>query len=901
MVGSNRQPHGGGSDDDSRQQAFGNESHTTQHVSGPGSTQPARIGPFRILTLIGEGAMGMVYEAEQERPQRRVALKIVRPGIVPADVLRRFELEYEFLGRLHHPGIAQIYQAGVEDTAYGPQPYFAMELVRGKRLDEYVRAKAPSLRERLLLVAAIADAIQHAHHRGIIHRDLKPANILVTDAGEPKVLDFGIARAAHDGLLTTVQTAVGEVLGTISYMSPEQIAGDLSGLDTRSDVYALGVILYEVLAERPPYELDRKSFAEAARVIYEEEPTRLRSATGAVPADVETIVAKALEKEKERRYTSASELADDIRRFLRDEPITARPPSAAYQVRKYARRHKAIVAGVLACVIALLFGVVATSWQAIRALRAERVAQARALEAEEEKAKAEAVTSFLTEMLASVDPSQARGRDVSVREALDAAAARIESGAMAKQPAVEIAVRNAIGTTYGSLGVFDAAERQLRAAIDLESRSGAGALVRGETHARLVNVLYGAGKHADGVQAAREALRLRREALGASHPDVASSLDDLGAMLMASGDAGGAEPLMRESIAIRRKVLPADDPQLAVGLNNLAYVTWRKGNLQEAESMYREALGIDRRRLGNDHPEVPTKLINLAVVLRDQGRPDAAEPLAREAVAIRRKILGDQHPELANALDTLSGVLEDRGQIAEAEVLLREALSIAQRTYGELNLHTARLQHNLGWVLWKKGAYAEAEPHLRTAVVNIPKTYGPTYRGARLATSNLAHDLNGLGDFRAAESTAREALASYRKAPTDRAVVGALIALSHALIAQRRANDAVPYLGEALEVVHKQPPVRFPWFKGEIQSTLGSALAAQGKPTEAEPLLLAGYEGLRDLPSTPPPRLRVALERLVAFYAANGRSAEAAAWRNRLHGFDSSRRAAMAAAARRPG
>jgi serine/threonine protein kinase len=330
-----------------------------------------QVGPFRIVGPIGEGAMGIVYEAEQDRPQRRVALKIVRPGMVPPAVLRRFEQEYEFLGRLHHPGIAQIYQAGIKQTEYGAQPYFAMELVRGKRLDEYVRAKKPDLRERLELVAAIADAVQHAHHRGIIHRDLKPANILVTDTGEPKILDFGIARAAvHDGQMTGMQTVTGEVLGTLSYMSPEQISGDVAALDTRSDVYALGVILYEVVAERPPYELERKSLPEAARIIQDVEPTRLTSATDAdVPADVETIVAKALEKEKERRYSSAADLADDIRRFLRDEPITARPPSAAYQVAKFARRHKAIVAAVVAAFLVLVSGVVATSLQAVRARR----------------------------------------------------------------------------------------------------------------------------------------------------------------------------------------------------------------------------------------------------------------------------------------------------------------------------------------------------------------------------------------------------------------------------------------------------------------------------------------------------------------------------------------------------
>ena len=498
------------------------------------------------------------------------------------------------------------------------------------------------MRERLLLVAAIADAVQHAHHRGIIHRDLKPANILVTDAGEPKILDFGIARAAADGLLTTVKTVAGEVLGTLRYMSPEQISGDVSALDTRSDVYALGVILYEVLAERPPYELDRKSFAEAARIIQDAEPTRLSSAARPIPADVETIVAKALEKEKERRYSSAAELAEDIRRFLRDEPIAARPPTTAYQVRKFARRHKAIVGGVVASVVVLVIGVVATSWQAVRALRAERVAEARAQEAETEKAKAEAVTSFLTQMLASVDPSQAQGRDVSVREALDAAAARIEAGAMAGQPDVEIAVRDVIGTTYSGLGLFDAAERQLRASLALQSsrlprpaRAGGYRRPAGGCALFARQVRRGRSRGAGSVHAAPRGAWARNIA------DVASSLDDLGSMIMVQGDIARAEPLMREALAIRRAVLPADDPQLAVGLNNLAYLLWRKGKQDEAESMYREALSIDRRALGDNHPEIPTRLLNLAVLLRDRGRPDAAEPLAREAVGIRRKILGD--------------------------------------------------------------------------------------------------------------------------------------------------------------------------------------------------------------------------------------------------------------------
>jgi eukaryotic-like serine/threonine-protein kinase len=769
------------------------------------SPHVSHVGPFRILGQIGEGAMGVVYEAEQDRPQRRVALKIVRPGLVPPAVLRRFELESELLGRLQHPGIAQVYQAGVAETSFGPQPYFAMELVRGQRLDEYVRAKRPGFRARLLLVAAIADAVQHAHHRGIIHRDLKPANIMVTEAGEPKILDFGIARAAQDALVTGVQTVAGEVLGTLSYMSPEQLSGDVAALDTRSDVYALGVILYEVVAERPPYELERKTFAEAARIIHEEEPMRLRSAMPAVPADVETIVAKALEKEKERRYSSAAELAEDIRRFLRDEPIAARPPSAAYQARKFARRHTALVAGVLATFLVLVVGVVATSWQAVRARRAERVAQARAQEADVERAKAEAVTAFMTGMLAAVDPAEARGRDVSVRDALDAAAAKIEGGELADQPAVEAAVRKTIGTTYGGLGLYDEAERHLGASLALESRASLTALERADTRARLVNVLYGSGKYKEALPVAEEALELRRAALGTEHADVASSLDDLGAIHVSLGDVARAEPLMREALAIKRVVLPDADPKLAVGLNNLAFVMRMRGNPQDAETMFREALAIDRRTLGDEHPEVATKLINVAVVLRDQRRAAEAEPFAREAVAIRRKVLGGRHPALANALDVLAGMVEDQGRDAEAESHLREALGISRDANGEVHLDTARLQHNLGWVLWKQGAYVEAEPLLRRAAANLPKTYGPGHRYTRLALSSHAYSLNALGRPAAAEGAAREALAMYRDVPADQHAAGALVALSQALIAQRRAAEAVSHLREALALAETRP------------------------------------------------------------------------------------------------
>ena len=308
------------------------------------STLPARIGRYRIVRLIGEGGMGAVYEAEQDHPRRTVALKVIKPGLASPELLRRFAQEAQALGRLQHPGIAQIYDAGTADTGYGSQPYFAMEFIRGVSLRDYAASHHLGLRDRLALMVKVCDAVHHAHQRGLIHRDLKPGNIIVDETGQPKILDFGVARVTDSDTQATMATDVGQLVGTLNYMSPEQVLADPLDIDTRSDVYALGVILYELLSGRLPYQISKR-LHEAMQTIREEDPSRLSMIDRRYRGDIETIAAKALEKDKTRRYSSAAELAADITHYLKDEPIVAQPPTTGYQLRKFARRHTAVVAG----------------------------------------------------------------------------------------------------------------------------------------------------------------------------------------------------------------------------------------------------------------------------------------------------------------------------------------------------------------------------------------------------------------------------------------------------------------------------------------------------------------------------------------------------------------------------
>ena len=383
------------------------DSVTSRHDETLETSSGLRIGRFRILRQIGAGGMGAVYEAQQDHPRRTVALKLFKSALSNLELLRRFEFESQALGRLQHPGIAQIYEAGTADTGFGPQAYFAMEFIQGENLSEYVERHRSTMRQRLEIVARVCEAVHHAHQRGLIHRDLKPANILIDEMGQAKILDFGVARVTNCDTHTTLQTSTGQLVGTLAYMSPEQALADPLELDTRSDVYALGVILYELLSGRLPYSLG-KTIPEGLRRIREEDPAPLGSIDRRHRGDIETIVAKALEKDKTRRYSSAAELGADIQRHLRDEPIIARPPSATYHLQKFARRHRGLVAGAAAVFVTLTVGVVTSTWQAMRAAEERDRATA-----------AEAATSMQ--------------RDVAVRAMEEASVARNQAAAAEMQ------------------------------------------------------------------------------------------------------------------------------------------------------------------------------------------------------------------------------------------------------------------------------------------------------------------------------------------------------------------------------------------------------------------------------------------------------------------------------------
>jgi serine/threonine protein kinase/tetratricopeptide (TPR) repeat protein len=692
-------------------------------IGGPVAEQVgALVGPYRLLEQIGEGGFGLVFVAEQQKPvKRRVALKLIKPGMDTRDVIARFEAERQALALMDHPNIARVLDAGATDSG---RPYFVMELVHGIPITDYCDRNLLTPRERLELFVSVCQAVQHAHQKGIIHRDLKPSNVLVTaQDGKPvvKVIDFGVAKALHQQLTDkTIYTRFAQMVGTPLYMSPEQ--AEMTGLDidTRSDIYSLGVLLYELLTGTTPF--DKKRVAKAAydeliRMIREEDPpkpsTRLSQATQSLPAiaaqrkteparlskmfrgDLDWITMKALEKDRTRRYESASGLAADVLRYLHDEPVTACPPSSGYRLRKFARKHRTGLAMAAIAALLLLAGLVSSTWQAIRATRAEEATrQALAAEAEQRRlaeqreAEARAVLNFVDQrVFAAARPEGlggGLGREVTLRKAVESAVPYL-AASFRDQPLVEARLRTTLGTSLLYLGEAKLAAEHLEIARELYAKG------LGPDHPDTLSSMNSLaesyadlGRNADALKLREETLALCKARLGPDHRETLASMEGLASSYADVGRHTDALRLREETLALQKAKRGVDDPDTLHSMIYLAISYTDVGRNADALKLCEEALALQKARLGPDHPDTLTSMDNLATSYATLGRHADALKLREETLALRKGKLGPEHPKTLRSMTTLAVSYALAGRHQDALRLLEERQSLQARRGPEL-------------------------------------------------------------------------------------------------------------------------------------------------------------------------------------------------------------------------
>jgi tetratricopeptide (TPR) repeat protein/predicted Ser/Thr protein kinase len=705
---------------------------------------PGSIGPFKLLRQIGEGGMGIVILAQQENPTRTVALKVIHTHVLSPRTLYRFKQEAETLARLQHPGVAQIYQIGTYETPQGDLPYIAMEYVEGERLDHWNQKRSPSLKERLELAALITEAVEHAHLKGVIHRDLKPGNILVTAEARPKIVDFGVARLNDDDTrTTTLRTDLGSLMGTLTYMSPEQASGDPDAVDRRSDVYSLGVVFYELVTGKLPYAIERAPLPEAVRVIREEEPTKLSTHLRTLRGDVETIVLKALEKDPARRYASAQELGDDIRRYLADQPIHARPPSALYQFSKFARRNKVLVGGAAAVALSLAAGTAVST----RLYLKERDANQREREAREQaqvdERHAEATAEFLISIFGGMDPAVALGADTELlRRLLGNARGRLALE-LADQPLVQARLRATLGRSYMALNLFDEAEVELKAAQQLLVKQfGPDDRRSIEVETSLAALLQRRGELEEAERAKSAALDRQERVLGAEAPDSLAARSALADNLMRQGRLREAETILRETLAEQERVLDADDPEIGDTRIALAQTLNYVGEYDEAQRLLEPLILARTERMGPDHPESIAALGTLGSTFSGMGRLEEAEAILRDVLERTQRVFGADNQQSYAVMNNLAHALNKRGKAAEAEEMMRAVLAGRIALLGSANVETYNARVNLIEFLWKQRRFEDVEALLGPTLDGAVRDLGPESKETLRAHGYMALLLN---------------------------------------------------------------------------------------------------------------------------------------------------------------
>jgi serine/threonine protein kinase/Tfp pilus assembly protein PilF len=839
-------------------------------------------GKYKLVEPIGEGGMGTVWLAQQSEPvQRRVAVKLIKAGMDSRQVIVRFEAERQALAVMDHPNIAKVLDGGLHEG----RPYFVMELVKGVPITRYCDAHRLTPRQRLELFVPVCQAIQHAHQKGIIHRDIKPSNVLIApydDKPVPKVIDFGLAKATGVSLTeVSMATNFGGVVGTPQYMSPEQASLNNLDIDTRSDVYSLGVLLYELLAGSPPFkrkELEKAGMLEILRVIREEEPpkpsTKLSTAealpslsaqrgmdpadlTGLLRDELDWIVLKALEKERTRRYETVNGFARDISRYLAGEPVLAHPPSAVYRIKKFVRRNKGPVLTAGAVAAALLIGIVGFAWQARIAQNERNLARTerdRAFAAESETKKRadelKLVSDFQAAMLEQVNPTEA-GKLLTddVRAKFDAAL--VKAGIPANERATKVAT---FAGFWANVNATDMARELIDRTILKPSVKTIGEKFKDQplVDAQLRQTLAASYRHLGLYDAALplqlSALATRRRLLGEEHRDTLVSANSMGLLLEAQGNVAAAEVYYRDALKTCRRVLPDNDPNTLTLISNLGTVLWTQNKLAEAEPYYREALEKKRRSEGEDHPDVLLSINCMGVLLWAQGNLNEAEPYFREALQKRRRLLGEEHPNTLNSITNMGQLLRAQGKLAEAEPYFREAMEKSRRVFGEEHPTTLISIDNMGVLFRDEKKFAEAEPYTREALEKFRRVLGKVHPDTLSSVYNM----------------------------------GAL------LQAEGKCADAEPLFRELLESQIKTLPAGA-WLIARARCCLGDALLGQNKFVEAELLLIDGYGGLaaaKSTPRKPIDRLREAAERVVQLYESwdkaepgKGYDAKAAEWK----------------------
>jgi serine/threonine protein kinase len=770
----------------------------------PLGPMPETIGPYRILGRLGEGGMGVVYEAEQESPRRRVALKVMRGGHVVDEVhARMFQREAETLARLKHPNIGGIYEAGhTRDPETGAgQDYFAMELVRGDTLDEWLRKRSGPLNDdeldlRLRLFRKICDAVHYAHQKGVIHRDLKPSNIIIgedlsaaestagTDASlsplpEVKILDFGLARITDTDVQVTRITEIGVLKGTLAYMSPEQTRGNPDEIDLRSDVYGLGIILYEMLSGERPYDVLDRALVEAVRVICETppEPLRLKSAElRRMDPDVETIVGKALEKEPDRRYASAAALSEDIGRYLASQPILARPPSAAYQIKKLVARNRGMAAAMGALLLVVVAGAVISTTLYFRAESARAEAESERDRANVEAASAQRVTDFLIGMFEQSDPAESLGETITAREILDRGAESIDE--LNDQPRVQARLMTAMGEVHNNLGLHDSAigilERAYQTARDElgddHPETIASALA-------LADVMILLERYDEAGPLIENAVEVRERTLGARHPDTLDAKHRLAAFYCETDGCEAGMELQREVLEVQLELLGDRHEQTMSSMSTMAAMLAGTGDVVTGTEWRERLLEAQLEVLGEEHPNTLHNMTQLATYLSVIDRYDEAEAMYIRALAVQRKVLGDEHMDTLFTIGNLATEYLDRGRVDEAAPLLFELRAEFARQFGEEHFFTRLSDYHVGRVHNAREQWAEALACFERALVG---TWDSDDFQSVTQRIDYAVTLTGLGRYQEAEQ---------------------FLLASHALVDARDGDEREIFLARAKEAL----------------------------------------------------------------------------------------------------